>query len=329
MLSKVYKSAYVLGKFMPFTKGHKFLIDTALQYSEKVTVLVGSIDSEPIPGEIRYQWVKDTYKDNDNVTVKWCNEDLPQYPEEHEDFWNIWVDVANRYCPEIDVIFTSEKYGDPYAEHLGVKHHLVDLERKAYPISGTLSRTETFKYWDYLPDIVKPYFVKRIAIMGPESVGKSTLSINLANHYQTQYVEEYGRTVYEENGNYVSVDDFVKISIGRQKIEDEKLKISNKLLFCDTEDITTYYLLKEYYPEECDKHLKFFENKISKYDLYILLSPDCEAVQDGTRMFLHRREEQYQIIKNILIEGNYNFIDIGGSWENRFRESINKIDEFK
>ncbi len=327
---KKYKSAYVLGKFMPFHTGHKFLIDTAIQYSEKVTILVGSIDSEPIPGRIRYQWVRDTYKDIDNVTVKWCNEDLPQYPEEHEDFWNIWVGIVKRYCPPIDVIFTSEKYGDPYAEHLGVKHHLVDLERKTYPVSGTLSRTETFKYWEYLPDIVKPYFIKRIAIMGPESTGKSNLTINLSKYYNTQYVEEYGRTVYEENGNHVSVEDFVKISLGRQKIEDEKLKISNKLLFCDTEDITTYYLCKEYYSETWEVNKDFFEDRIKnskKYDLYILLQPDCEGVQDGTRCFLDHRERHYQIIKNILINGNYNFIDIGGSWENRFTQSIKKIDE--
>jgi len=327
---KKYKSAYVLGKFMPFHTGHKFLIDTALQYSEKVTVLVGSIDSEPIPGRIRYEWVRDTYKDNDNVTVKWCNEDLPQYPEEHEDFWNIWVDVAKRYCPPIDVIFTSEKYGDPYAEHLGIQHHLVDLERKKFPVSGTLTRTQTFKYWEYLPDIVKPYFVKRIAIMGPESTGKSNLTISLANYYKTQYVEEYGRTVYEENGNYVSVEDFVKISIGRQKIEDEKIKISNKIIFCDTEDITTYYLCKEYYPNYWSINENFFTEKFRNtkdYDLYILLKPDCEGVQDGTREFLEHRDRHYEIIKNYLIEKNLNFVVVGGDWENRFNESIIKINE--
>jgi len=317
-------------KAMPFHLGHKYLIDTAINYSKKVTVLVGSLNSDPIPGEIRYQWVKETYKNNNNVIVKWCNEDLPQYPEEHEDFWNIWVDVAKRYCPsDIDVIFTSENYGDPYAKHLGIKHYLVDLERKNYPISGTLSRAETFKYWNYLPDIVKPYFVKRIAIMGPESTGKSNLSINLAKYYNTQYVEEYGRTVYEENGNHVSIEDFIKISLGRQKIEDEKLKISNKILFCDTEDITTYYLCKEYYPNTWIENKDFFEKKISNknYDLYILLKPDCEGVQDGTRCFLHHRDAHYQIIKDLLIQKNCNFVEIGGDWDNRFNLSINKINE--
>ena len=140
---KLYKSGYVLMKAMPFHNGHKFLIDTAIVNSEKVTVIVGSLPTEPIPGNIRFKWVKEQYRTNPNVTVVHCNEVLPQYPEEHPDFWNIWVDVVKRYCPaDIDVIFTSESYGDPYAKHLGIKHHLVDIDRKLVPVSGTLVRKD-------------------------------------------------------------------------------------------------------------------------------------------------------------------------------------------
>lgn len=327
----IYKSAYVLGKFFPFHLGHKFLIDTALKYSRKVTVLVGTLITESIPGEIRYNWIKDTYKDNDRVTVKWCNEDLPQYPEEHTDFWNIWVDVVKRYCPsDIDVIFTSELYGEPYAKNLGIKHHLVDLERNNFPVSGTLSRTNPFEYWNYLPSVVKPYFLKKVVIMGPESTGKSVLSKKLANHYNTEFVEEYGRTVYEENGNHVEIEDFIKISIGRQKLEDEKIKTSNKLLICDTEDITTYYLSREYYPDDYQKVEEFLLNEINRkpnYDLYILLNPDCEGVQDGTRIFLTERQRHYQIIKQFLIDRSCNFVEIDGNWDERFNKSIKVINE--
>jgi HTH-type transcriptional regulator, transcriptional repressor of NAD biosynthesis genes len=325
----IYKSAYVLGKFMPFHLGHKYLIDTALKHSRKVTVLVGTLPTESIPGEVRYNWIKETYQDNSRVEVKWCNEVLPEYPEEHPDFWNIWVDVAKRYCPsDIDVIFTSELYGDTYSKYLGIKHHLVDLERKTYPVSGTLTRNETFKYWDYIPDNVKPYFVKRVAFMGPESSGKTTLSNDIANFFKTQLVEEYGRTVYEQNGNHVDVEDFITISIGRQKLEDEKRKKADKILICDTEDMTTYYLSKEYYPNDYQKVEDFLLNEInrkSKYDLYILLKPDFEGVQDGTRIFLNEREKHYQIIKDMLIERSCNFVEIGGSWSERFYQSISQI----
>ena len=325
----MYKSAYILGKFLPLTKGHLYLIDTAISLCDKVTVLVGTLPNDPISGELRYNWVKDIYKDNNKIDIKWCNEILPQYPEEDLNFWNIWVDIARRYCPlDIDVIFTSELYGDIYAEKLGIKHHLVDLERKIIPISGTKSRTDPFKYWEYLPDVVKPYFIKRIVLMGPESTGKSILSKDLANFYQTELVEEYGRTIYEENGNHVDIEDFIKISIGRQKLEDEKIKNANKILICDTEDFTTYYLSKEYYPDDYQKVEEFLLNEIErkpKYDLYILLKPDFEGVQDGTRIFLNERERHYQIIKDFLIKKETNYVEIGGNWSERFYQSVTYI----
>jgi len=327
-----YKSAYILMKALPFTKGHQYLIDTAIEKSEKVTVLVGSLPTEPISGEIRFNWLKQHYKGYNNVTIKHCDEILPQYPEEHPDFWNIWVDVVKRYCPDdIDVIFTSESYGDPYAKHLGIEHYLVDLERKTVPISGTLARSKPFSNWDYLPDVVKPYFTKRIAIMGPESTGKSVLTKRLAEYFNTDFVEEYGRTVYEENGNSVSIEDFIKISTGRQKIEDDKIKTANKLLICDTEDITTYYLSKEYHPNDYKKVEEFLLNKIAtkpQYDIYILLRPDCDGVQDGTRIFLEERLRHFHIIENLLCQLNCRYVVIDGNWEDRFEKSIRWISTF-
>ena len=324
-----YKSAFVFGKFLPFTKGHQLLVDTALENSDKVTLLVCSLTSEPIPGETRFNWAKEIYKDEPRINILHCDEELPQYPEEHQDFWNIWIDVAKRYCPsDIDVLFTSELYGDIYANYLNIQHHLVDLERNIVPISGTKARTSPFENWKYLPDVVKPYFVKRIAIMGPESVGKSTLTQNISNYFKTNFVIEYGRLIYETNGNKVSIDDFIPISKGRQDIEDWIIKSSNKLLFCDTEDLTTYIFSKMYFPNEYKKTEEYFTNCLKnkpKYDLYLLLKPDCKGIQDGTRNFLKERNEHYEVIKSEMISRGYNFVEIGGDWYDRYNESIDII----
>jgi HTH-type transcriptional repressor of NAD biosynthesis genes len=108
--------------------------------------------------------LKRIYLNNPNITIKWCSEELPQTPEEHPNFWNIWVDVAKRYGPsDLDVLFTSELYGEPYSQHLGIKHHLVDLDRKTIPVSGTKIRSNPFKYWQYIPEQIRYFFVKKIA----------------------------------------------------------------------------------------------------------------------------------------------------------------------
>ena len=327
-MEKLYKSAYVLGKFMPFHNGHKFLIDTAIVNSEKVTVIVGSLPTEPIPGNIRFKWVKEQYRTNPNVTVVHCNEVLPQYPEEHPDFWNIWVDVVKRYCPaDIDVIFTSESYGDPYAKHLGIKHRLVDIDRKFIPVSGTLLRKDPFALWYYLPDHVKPYFVKRIAVMGAESCGKSTLTKELAKVYNTVYVEEYGRTVWEEE-NCVDELDFIDIAYGHQLLEKTLIKQANKLIFSDTEILTTQIFYDMYHPngmKPVKDYLFHMESFAEPYDLYILLKPDCDAVQDGTRQFLDGRWDHYNKIKQVLIDKGREFVEVGGSWANRHMEARTAI----
>lgn len=54
----IYKQAVIIGKFMPLHKGHMYLIQSAIKQSAKVTVLVCTLNSEPIPGNLRFQWVK-------------------------------------------------------------------------------------------------------------------------------------------------------------------------------------------------------------------------------------------------------------------------------
>lgn len=323
-------------KAMPFHDGHQFLIGTAIAHSEKVTVVVGTLPTEPIPGEIRYKWVKDEYRTYPNVTVCWINEVLPQTPEEDpEHFWDIWVGVAKRFCPDIDVIFTSESYGDPYAQYLGVKHHLVDIGRNIVPVSGTLVRKDPFAMWDYIPDHVKPYFVKRIAIMGPESCGKSMLTKQLAKVYDTVYVEEYGRTVWEENES-VTKEDFIRIATGHKLLEDTLVKQANKLMFSDTEILTTKIFFDMYHPKETipelrdsrcqiDRILNDIEKEGKRYDLYILLKPDCDAIQDGTRQFLNERRNHYNKIKQVLTDKELPFVEVGGSWVNRYTEARTAI----
>lgn len=329
-MSKKYKSGLVLGKFYGLHLGHQYIIDTAIENCEHTHVIISHNKTQEIPGELRFQYLKDLYKDNNSVTVHQFEDDnFPKYDYECDtldEFYSYWVPAIKSIVNDLDVVFTSEDYGDDFARYLGVKHHLVDRERSKYPISGTKVRANPFKEWDFINQDQKSFFTKRIAIMGPESVGKSTLSKKLSNYFNTNFVVEYGRTVFESNGNSVTLKDFVPISEGRQSLEDWIIRNSNKLVFCDTEDITTYIFLKRYCKDdEHSKEENWFKERISnskKYDLYLLLKPDCEAVQDGTRRFLEDRQEHYEEIKEKLKHYGCNFVEIGGDWNERFNESV-------
>ena len=331
-MDKKFKNGLVLGKFYPPHNGHLYLIDTALENSETVHVIVCHNPNQSIPGKVRVKALREVYKDNSNVIIYSADDsELPQYDYECEtldEFYSYWIPFVHQFVDNLDVVFTSEDYGDDFARYLGIEHHLVDKERIKFPISGTKVRTNPFDNWEFIPKEIRPYFVKRIVIMGPESVGKSTLTERLANHFNTNFVEEWGRVVFERNGNYVGLEDFIPISTGRQELEDRLIKESNKLIFCDTEDITTYLFSKMYCPDnykEIEPYFLDVLNKKEKYDLYILLNPDCEAVQDGTRQFLEERIKHYNEIKLQLESRKCNFIEIDGDWENRFNKSVEII----
>lgn len=330
---KKYKSGVVFGKLMPIHRGHMFLISSALQNCDKVTVVVCSVPGEPIPGDLRFGWVKEIYKKEPRVSVVHCSEELPQYPEEDKiSFWDLWADVIRRYTPEdIDCLFTSEEYGLPFSKRIGIDHYLVDIDRKIYPVSGTAVRNKPFQNWDNIPDVVKPYFIKRVALVGPESVGKSTMIKNLASYFKTNFVPEYGRFVYENvvnDGRQMKIEDFVTISRGRQDLEDWLLKSSNKVIFTDTEDICTNIYTQLYCPDKCHEIYDWFKEKMKvsrKYDIYILLKPDITAVQDGTRNFLEERDAHYEMIKQDLVAQGCEFVEIGGNYDFRFELTKNLI----
>ena len=63
--------------------------------------------------------------------------------------------------------------------------------------------------------IVRSYFTKKVLLIGGESTGKSTLTINLANYYNTVYLEEVGRELSELSGTdvYMLSEDFTRILV--------------------------------------------------------------------------------------------------------------------
>lgn len=328
-MDKKYKNSLVLGKFAPPHLGHLHLIDTALENSEVVHVILCHNSTQTIPGKLRFETLNRIYGDKIKL-YSFEDDHLPQSDIgwNKDEFYSLWVPIVYKLVDKLDAVFTSEDYGDDFAHYLGVEHFLVDKERTKYPVSGTKIRTEPFNYWKFIPDQIKPYFIKRVAIMGPESVGKSTMTQYLANYFQTNFVIEYGRLVCESNGNKIELRDFIPISKGRQEIEDWIIKSSNRLLFCDTEDITTYIFSKMYFPEEYQTIEPWLLDTINSkpvYDLYILLKPDIRGIQDGTRKFLKERESHYEVIKSELQTRNLNFIEVGGDFESRNNQCVQII----
>lgn len=309
----------VLGKFMPLHLGHKHLLDTAQANCDNLTIIVCSLSSEPIPGQLRYRWVRELYPTANVVHLK--DDNIPQDPSEHIDFWNIWRKALKSFHPEpIDFVFTSETYGDRLALELEAKHHCVDLPRLTQPISGTQVRNDPITYWDYLTAQAKPYFAKSVLITGPESCGKSTLTKMLAAHYNTIGVQEYAREYLETISYDFDVND-LNIIAARHYDECFKARqVCNKIFFSDTSAIETH-IYAEHYLGHSSEIIKGFLSV--KWDAILLLTPEVPWVSDNQRNLPNYRWEIYNKFKDTIksIGLGYDII-VGDSYADRFNQAV-------
>lgn len=313
----------ILGKFLPPHLGHQYLIDFARHYVDDLTVLVGTLKREPIPGEIRFRWMKELFP---TVNVVHHPDENPQEPHEHPDFWQIWRDSIRKYCPHVDLVFASETYGFKLAEVLGAQFVPVNINRSLVPVSGTCIRQDPMTYWEFLPPVVRPWFVRKICIVGPESVGKSTLTRQLAEHFRTVWVHEYARDLLDTQDNRCDFPDIERIARGHMASEEAMAKQANRLLFCDTDPMTTVFW-SEFFFQSCPPWIRQ-EADQRHYDLHLLCAPDVPWVNDPQRFHPapETREAFFRRCENDLIRLKRPFAIIQGSWDERFQAAITQVE---
>lgn len=231
----------------------------------------------------------------------------------------------------IDVVFSSEHSYTPifFKLYPNAMHVIIDSKRETYNISGTKIREEgVMKHWDMIPNIIKPYFAKKVVVVGTESCGKSTMVKNLATLFNTSYVEEFGRTYYERLGGCEGItiaEDYPEIAFEHKYHEKMELQKANKVLFIDTEAIVTQYFSMVYLRKHQDILSEII--KLQKYDLWLFLEPDVEWVNDGTRSFGNQevREANNTLLKMMLKANNIEYVTINGDYSNRLKKAVESV----
>lgn len=313
------KHGIVLGKFMPPHRGHQYLIDFARAYADELTVVVGTLKSEPIAGELRFQWMRELCP---GVRVVHLTDENPQLPHEHQDFWNIWKTSLERVVERpIDLVFASEEYGAPLAEVLGAQFVPVNGLRSLLPVSATQVRKNPSACWPYLAPVVRAHFVRRVSVFGPESTGKSTLAARLATHYQTLWVPEYARGWLESRGGEVRPEDMLVISRGQRASEDALARQCGPLLFCDTDPSATPLWNQELFGF-LDEGL---EQSVGAYDLTLLCAPDVAWVQDPVRYRPEGGQRFFEACRQRLAREGRRVVEIRGSWDDRWQTALEAV----
>lgn len=318
---------FLLGKFLPPHAGHIFMCEAAARLVDNLTVLVCSIDAEPIPGFLRHRWMVELLP---TCRVIHMHREIPQEPSEHPNFWDIWKATIRDFHPEpIDYVFGSEGYVFRLAEELSANPVLLDPQRQIMPYSGRSIRESPGKHWDGVPKPVRSWFQRRVCLLGPESVGKSTLSQDLAAKFGGSWMPEYGRDYdlhYRQQQGWTAAD-FVMLANTHIAMREAAIASFRPLVFEDTDYIQTLVWAERLLGEQ-PSQLRAIESSESAADFYLLLEPDVPWVNDGTRYSGDEdvRTWFFERILSEITKRNLEFeIVSGADWNDRVNQAVSFV----
>lgn len=320
----------VLGKFWPPHIGHRFLIEFAAKQCDKLIVAVQS--NNEIASANSAKWLKEEFGSS-NIKIEHIDKQLPQAPksEDDEEFWKIWHDElakvvsfyrGSRYP---DYLFASESYGIRLASVMKAHFIPCNVDRDIFNISGTTTRANLVDNWDKIIRPAKAHYAVRVALFGTESVGKTTLSRDLAAHFHTKWCPEYARLLIEGKGEdptFEMMDDIVK---GHIAMEDVLARDCNHVLISDTTPLTTYAWSDFFFGKTSDTVKKAARRL---YDLYLIPDDDIPFVPDPLRYGGDKRQltnEDFFRYLNMDEHKGQKYIVLTGTKEERMAQAIDAI----
>lgn len=328
---KRFGTGLVVGKFCPLHRGHQYLLDRAQAACARLVVI--SYTKPEFPGyepERRERWLAALYPDAtrlvvDDMRLAAYGVALPSNDasdEEHRAFV-AWL-LREVLRVEVDAVFTSEAYGDGFAASLSraqgerggpaVMHVSVDAARTAVPVSGTAVRADIHGARSSLATLVYGDFVRRVAILGGESTGKSTLAARLATALDTVHAAEYGRELWEHKQGQLVADDMLHIARTQVAREKQLAPTAQRLLLCDTTPLTTLLYAQAMFGHACPELEALAQRP---YDEVLLCAPDVPFIQDGTRRDEAFRAWQHQWYLHEFAARGIRYRLLTGGWQER------------
>ncbi|MBO3117875.1 ATP-binding protein [Winogradskyella sp. DF17] len=170
----------------------------------------------------------------------------------------------------------------------------------------------------------------KIVLFGPESTGKTTLSKQLAEHYQTNWVPEFSREYlqkkWDEERSICEPKDIIPIAIGQMALENKRASETDSVLICDTDLLETKVYSEVYFNGFSDPILSKYANENS-YNLYFLTYIDTPWEPDDLRDKPNERKAMFKAFENALKSTNKPYLILKGNEKERFNFAVSQIDK--
>ncbi len=163
----------------------------------------------------------------------------------------------------------------------------------------------------------------KIAIVGPESTGKTVLSQELAAYFNCPLVPEVSRDYLMHLERDYTFEDLKKIALRQVEAEDMALYQNPGMLICDT-TLLVIKIWSEYKYHRCDEWI-VTEEKSRPYDLFLLTDIDLAWKEDPLREHPHARKELFSLYYRHLVNTHLHFRLIFGNGPERTERAIRII----
>jgi HTH-type transcriptional repressor of NAD biosynthesis genes len=334
----------VFGKFYPLHSGHIYLIQRAYSQVDELHIIMGydeqrdlalfehsSMSSQPTVSD-RLRWLLQTFKYQKNIHIHAFNE---QGMEPYPDGWYIWSRGIRQFMEQQGIVpnclYTCEPQDvELYRQHLAIDTKLIDAEKRFINIRGAQIRQDPFRYWDYIPTEVKPFFVRTVAITGGQGSGKSTLVNKLANIFNTtsawDYADDYVFSHLGGDKRALQYSDYDKIALGQAQYIDFAVKYANKVTFVDGDFVSRQARCKQHQGREHP----FIQALIDEYrfDLVIVLTPsDAAREESSTRSPRSMNDGKFhQLLITMLTQHQVPFVQLSSeNYEHCFLQSVAQV----
>jgi HTH-type transcriptional repressor of NAD biosynthesis genes len=277
------KRGLVCGRFLPLHRGHQFLIDFARARCKKLVIAVHKDQHDCIPQAVRIGWLRELYPG--------CQV------------------IGDSRFGSIDMVFSSEAAHQQLATELGARLVLCDPQRTVVPISATRIRETPLLHWRYLPECVRPYYLKVVRLVGPEGSGKTSLCQRLANRFDTCFVPEYAVTLAATNGGKLKKEQLAEWGQQHLAVRHGLERLANRILFLDTDLLTVAHWGERLWGEAPP----WIRKRRVTYDLTMILEPVLDGLNPEQ---VRERQEMYE--KWSGVEG----VRLGGNWSEREAQAV-------
>jgi nicotinamide riboside kinase len=161
--------------------------------------------------------------------------------------------------------------------------------------------------------------IKKIAFVGPESTGKTTISKCIADLFSEPWVNEVARDYLQLNGPNYSQADILRISKMQLDKESELQNTAKHFLICDT-NLLVSIVWSEFVFGNISTELDNLFNPHS-YSHYFLCNIDVPWQYDPLREHPNQRKELFLLYQKKLEHYKVSYTILSGSNEYRIKQA--------